>query len=249
MSYVDTGPILERDFSARAGLGWIGKHTGLINRNVGSWLFLGEIITSLVLEVDRPTSAHCGSCERCLKACPTEAFVGPYELDARRCISYLTIENKDEIPRDLRPLIGGNVFGCDICQDVCPWNRKAETTTDEAFSPLPVVRDRDIASWLKMDSRVFKATFKNSSFERTKRRGFFRNIAVVLGNQGDPSAVPALVEALDDPEPLVRAHVAWALGRLGTLEALNAIRSRSQVENEPSVATELRLALEGSCQT
>lgn len=215
--YVDTGPVLERELASRAGLGWIGKHTNLIHPRWGSWLLLGEIITDLALEPDPPFEQdHCGTCTRCLVACPTGALVAPRVLDARRCISYLTIELKEPIPPDLRPLMGEWIFGCDVCQEVCPWNQKfARLTTELAFRPRDDLAALDLMALLSLDEEGFRRRFQGSPIRRAKRRGLLRNVAVALGNLGDQVAIPALARALDDSEPLVREHAAWALGQIG----------------------------------
>jgi epoxyqueuosine reductase len=218
--YIDTGPILERDLARRAGLGWFGKNTNLINPQLGSFFFLGALLVDLELEADRPFEAdRCGTCTRCLDACPTSAFVGPRELDATRCISYLTIELKGEIPEPLRDRMGDLIYGCDICQDVCPWNvRFSRGLREPAFEPRPAVRGKDARTLareiLATDDEGFRAAFKASPMKRAKLRGLKRNAAVVLGNVGTADDVPALVGALGDPEPLVREHAAWALDRI-----------------------------------
>jgi epoxyqueuosine reductase len=213
-AYVDTGPVLERELASRAGLGWIGKNTNLIHPRWGSWLLLGEIITNLALEPDQPFERdHCGSCDRCLRACPTQAFVAPRVLDAQRCISYLTIELREAIPPDLRPLMSDWIFGCDVCQDACPWNRKfARPTHEPTFQPRDDLDAPDLLALLTLDEEGFRRRFRGSPIRRAKRRGLLRNVAVALGNLGAPSAIPALKSALDDPEPLVQEHAAWALG-------------------------------------
>ena len=205
--YVDTGPILERDLAQRAGIGWVGKHTNLISRQFGNWIFLGEVLTTLELPADSPARTQCGSCRRCLAACPTGALVAPYQLDARRCISYLTIELKGSIPVELRPAIGQRIFGCDDCLEVCPWNRFAQ----------PVVMPRALPALTEMlawNDQQFADFFHGTPIYRLKRRGWLRNICVALGNRGDRMAIPALKHALTDTELLVREHAAWALGRL-----------------------------------
>jgi epoxyqueuosine reductase len=225
-AYVDTGPILERDLARRAGLGWFGKNTNLINPRLGSFFFLGALLVELDLEPDEPFEAdRCGTCTRCLDACPTGAFVGPRELDATRCIAYLTIELKEAIPEPLRERVAGLVYGCDICQDVCPWNvRFSRDIREPAFEPRPAIRGKDARTLareiLAMDYETFRAVFKHSPMKRAKLRGLKRNAAVVLGNVGRGEDVPALVAAADDPDPLVREHTAWALGRIGSREAL-----------------------------
>ena len=209
--YVDTGPILERDLSQRAGIGFIGKHTNLISRQLGNWIFLGAVLTTHELPADEPEREYCGSCRRCIDACPTRAIVAPYRLDARLCISYLTIELKGSIPVELRPLIGDRVFGCDDCLEVCPWNRFARQ------SPVKEFRRRELpplTEFLSWDEVKFKAFFRGTPIYRIKRRGFLRNVCVALGNIGDKSARPVLQRALADPEPLVREHAAWAIQRV-----------------------------------
>jgi len=205
--YVDTGPILERDLAQRAGIGWIGKHTNLISRQFGNWIFLGEVLTTLDLPADTPAREHCGTCRRCLDACPTGAIVAPYRLDARRCISYLTIELKGSIPVELRPSIGQRIFGCDACLEACPWNRFAQPS----IVPRPLPALTEMLAW---NDRQFADFFQGTPMLRLKRRGWLRNICVALGNAGNRSAIPALRRALEDTEPLVREHAAWALDRL-----------------------------------
>lgn len=231
---VDSAPVLERDFAASAGLGWIGKNTCLITPRVGSFYFIGELLLDIPLEPDPPIGQHCGTCRRCLDSCPTGAFVGPYELDARRCISYLTIELKGPIPRDLRPLMGTMIFGCDICQDVCPHNNWPSLE-----SPLSVRNDLetpDLVELLSLDETGFRERFKGTPIMRTKRRGLLRNVCVALGNAGDPSAIPILEIALKDAEPLIRGHAAWALDRLG---ATAAVRAALDTESNPWVRDEM----------
>ncbi len=217
--YVDTGPILERDLARRAGLGWFGKNTNLLNPRIGSFFFIGTLLVDLDLTPDTPFEAdRCGTCTRCLEACPTDAFVEPRLLDATRCISYLTIELKGAIPEDLRPQMGTHIYGCDVCQDVCPYNVKfAQELREPALAPRAIV-ERDARSLarelLAMDDDAFRAAFRNSPMKRAKRRGVLRNAAVVLGNIGDERDAPALALASDDPEPLVRQHAAWALEQL-----------------------------------
>ncbi len=247
-SYVDTGPFLERDLARQAGLGWFGKNTTLIHPKLGSFFVLGTLFTSIDLEPDAPFDAdRCGTCTRCLDACPTQAFVGPHELDARRCISYLTIELRGEIPGDLRSEMGALLFGCDICQDVCPWNvRFSRDVTEPSLQPRATLTDKDARTLardvLAMTDDDFRAAFKRSPVTRAKRRGLARNAAVALGNVGTAEDVPALARALDDAEPLVRQHVAWALGRLATPDAHRALRARAQVEQDAAVLAELRAA-------
>jgi epoxyqueuosine reductase len=241
--YVDTGPLLERDLAARAGLGWFGKNTCLLDRRQGSYFFLGALLLNLELPADRPVTAHCGSCTRCLDLCPTSAFLAPYVLDARRCISYLTIELRGPIPRELRPLVGNWIFGCDICQEVCPWNRKAEIGTEPRFAPRDSLQTPELIPLLEMTQEEFSATFRRSAVKRTKRRGFLRNVCVALGNSGDPAAVPALLRALEHEEPLVRGHAAWALGRIGGEEAGAGLKRATSEETDPWVGEELAQAI------
>jgi epoxyqueuosine reductase len=220
-AYVDTGPILERDLARRAGLGWFGKNTMLINPRSGSFFFLGALLLDVDLAPDAPfESEHCGHCTRCLDACPTNALVAPGVLDARRCISYLTIELKGEIPEDLRAPMGGLLYGCDICQDVCPWNVKfARSLPDTSpFSPREALGGKDARALardvLSMTQPEFSGAFKGSPMKRAKLRGLKRNAAVVLGNVGTAEDMPVLRQALGDEEPLVREHATWALGEL-----------------------------------
>ena len=205
--YVDTGPVLERDLAQRAGIGWIGKHTNLISQQLGNWFFLGELLTTLDLPADAPATEHCGTCQRCITCCPTRAIVAPYRLDARRCISYLTIELKGSIPVEFRSAIGGRIFGCDDCLAVCPWNRFAK----RVIPPRPLPALTEMLGW---DDQQFADFFRGTPMERLKRRGWLRNICVALGNSGDRAVLPALRRALDDPEPLVREHAAWAIEQL-----------------------------------
>lgn len=253
--FVDTGRMVDRAIAQRAGLGWYGKNTNILTKGWGSWLFLAEVVTSLELTPDEPLTANCGQCEICLHACPTNAFVAPYVLDNRRCISYLTIELRGSIPMELRPLIGTHIFGCDICQQVCPVNLiavkrlrqrgqfglpgerpmfqpRAATGSSPALIPL-----------LRLDDEGFRERFRHSPVKRAKRRGLLRNVCVALGNIGDPVAVPALGDALRDAEPLVRGHAAWALGRIGGVQARAALESALAQETDAAVIQEIRYAL------
>ena len=242
-AFVDSGPVLERDFAGLAGVGWIGKNTHLISPERGSWFFLGELFVSIPLTYDRPIPDRCGKCDLCLKACPTGAFAGPYVLDARRCISYLTIELKGFIPRHLRPLIGNHIFGCDICQEICPYNVKARPTVEKRYAPRKELYTPDLIPLLSLDEEEFRRRFRGSPILRAKRRGLLRNVAVALGNSKNSEAVPALARVLDDREALVRGHVAWALGQIGSPQAIGALEKRLPVENDPAVRMEIQDAI------
>ncbi|MDR3458817.1 MAG: tRNA epoxyqueuosine(34) reductase QueG [Verrucomicrobiae bacterium] len=214
--YVDTGPILERDLAQRAGIGFTGKHTNLISRRLGNWIFLSEILTTLELEPDAPEQNHCGKCTRCLAACPTNAITAPFQLDARKCISYLTIELKGAIPVGLRPYIGNRIYGCDDCLAVCPWNKFAR---EGALMKPHARKDLDqpaLVELLSLDDAAFKSRFQGSPILRTKRRGLLRNVCVALGNTGDESVMPDLQKAAVDHEPLVAEHARWALDQIAT---------------------------------
>jgi epoxyqueuosine reductase len=244
--YVDTGPLLEKAYAEAAGLGWIGKHSNLLSRKGSSWFFLGEILVPLPLAPSpraRPERNHCGTCTRCMKACPTGAIVEPYVVDSRLCISYLTIELRGSIPRELRPLIGNRIYGCDDCQDVCPWNRFAVKSNVPEFLPKEPLASMELAAILRMSREEFLEATRESAVRRARYAGFLRNAAVALGNARDPRAIPVLVEALGHEEALVRGHAAWALGFLGDARALAPLESRLQVESEPSVREEIEWAL------
>ena len=213
-SYVDTGPVLERDHAAQAGIGWHGKSTMLIDAQLGTWFFLGEILTTLELPPDTPQRDRCGTCERCIKACPTAAIAAPHQLDARRCISYLTIELKGSIPVELRPLIGNRIFGCDDCLDACPWNRFAQASRETAFSARPSTTGMLLRDYLKLNDVEFRGLFRNSPIKRIKRRGFLRNVCVALGNVGGLADLSALKGAASDPDELIAEHATWAIARI-----------------------------------
>lgn len=239
---VDTAPLLEREWGQIAGLGWRAKNTLLINKDIGSYFFLACLITSLRLPYDNEhRTFHCGTCTACLDACPTDAFVEPGVLDATRCISYLTIEHRDHIPAELRPGIGDWVFGCDVCQEVCPWNRKPSRTATEKEQPLETV---DLPSLFLLDDDQFRERFRKTPLWRTRRRGILRNAAIVLGNQGDTRSVSALGLGLQDSEPIVRAASAWALGQLNVQESQSLLRQQAGVETDSSVQAEIRSALQ-----
>jgi epoxyqueuosine reductase len=260
--FVDTGRMVDRAVAQRAGLGWYGKNTNILTKGWGSWVFLAEIVTNLPLAADTPTRANCGSCEICLHACPTQAFPAPYVLDNTRCISYLTIELRGSIPIELRPLMGNLIFGCDICQQVCPVNKVVEKRlgfrkeAGEAGQLLQVRRreefrpragigsNPELIPLLSLTEEQFRERFRSSPIRRTKRRGLLRNVCVALGNSGDPLAVPALVNALSDYEPLVRGHAAWALGRIGGDQAKHALDDVLASEDDEEVKKEIRYALQ-----
>ena len=249
-AYVDTGAVLERELAQRAGLGWQGQNTMLIHPRRGSYFFIGEVLVDAELEYDGPVARdYCGTCHRCVDACPTNALLGRDAtgapvMDARRCISYLTIELRGPIPRELRPLIGNRIYGCDICQEVCPWNRFSPKTDEPAFLAREGLDGPSLIEWMTMTQEEFSRRFKNSPIKRTKRRGLLRNVAVALGNWGSPDAVPALAIALNDEEALVRGHAAWALGRIGTEAARQALRGREEGEADAWVLTEIRAAID-----
>ncbi len=213
--YTDTGPILERDLAQRAGLGWIGKNTCLINPRQGSYFLLAEILLDLDLETDTPFATdHCGTCTRCIQACPTGCILPDRTLDAGRCISYLTIELRDDIPVQLRPMLGNWVFGCDVCQIVCPWNRFAQPEGDSAFRPRSDLTEPDLIQEMGLDQEDFALRFRGSPVKRAKRAGYLRNVAVALGNSGDARALPLLKGGLQDSDELVRRHASWAAARI-----------------------------------
>ena len=212
--YVDTGPVLERDHAAQAGIGWHGKSTMLIDEKLGTWFFLAEILTTLELPADDPARDRCGTCERCINACPTGAITAPHKLDARRCISYLTIELKSSIPLELRSLIGDRIFGCDDCLDACPWNRFAKVSRESAFAARKSTTAYALRDYLRLDEVEFRDRFRNSPIKRIKRRGFLRNVCVALGNIGTREDLPALERAALDSEPLIAEHAAWAINRI-----------------------------------
>ena len=242
--YTDTGPLLERDLARRAGLGWIGKNSMLINPQQGSYFILAEILLGIDLPADDPLiTDHCGSCTRCLDHCPTGCILPDRTLDAGRCISYLTIENKGEIPRDLREQVGSWLFGCDICQQVCPWNRFAVERGDERFAPRLGVPPKNLVDEVTLSAEAFNHKFKGSPVKRAKRRGYLRNTAVVLGNRGWLEDLPGLAAALEDSESIVRQHAAWALGKIGGTAARQALQNALAFETETTVIAEIEASL------
>jgi len=246
---VDTAPLLEREFAQLAGIGWIGKNTLVLNRGYGSWFFLSALLTSEVLAYDRLAAEdHCGTCRACLDACPTGALVAPYKLDARKCISYLTIELRGQIPAEQRSALGQWVFGCDVCQEVCPWNRRSAAEGDAAFQPGPANNPVALAELFALDDAAFRERFRATALWRAKRRGLLRNAALVLGSRPQEAARPALLRGLEDQEPLVRAACAWALGRFHHAEIAQALRARLAVEPDPMVRNEIDAALGASAK-
>lgn len=244
--YTDAGPLLETELAQQAGLGWEGRHTLLIHPRLGSYFFLAEILLGLELPPDPPFPAdYCGTCTRCLEACPTQCILPEGMVDASRCISYLTIENRGAIPEALRPALGQWVFGCDICQMVCPWNRRfAPPQGDPAFAPRPGQAFLRLEDLLSMDEETFVQRFQGTPLRRAKRSGLARNAAVALGNARDPNTVPVLAQALhQDPDPIVREHAAWALGRIATPEAHQALQQALATETHPQVRESIQRAL------
>ena len=241
--FVDDGPMNDRAAAERAGVGWFGKNTNILTASHGSWVLLGQVVTDLDLEPDRPLAKTCGECVRCIDACPTGAIVAPYVIDNTRCISFLTIELRGAIPRELRPLVGDWVFGCDICQEVCPVNVKAQLSLEPAFRQRHDFAAPVLIPLLELDDEGFRERFRNSPIKRAKRVGLQRNVCVALGNIGDSSAVPALATALIKADALVRSHAAWALGRIGGGQAAEALESALSHEEDSEVIEEIEHAL------
>ncbi len=240
--FVDTAAVMEKPLAANAGLGWQGKHTNLVSRAFGSWLFLGAIFTTLDLPIDPAEADHCGRCRNCLDICPTAAFPAPYRLDARRCISYLTIEHKGPIARDLRPLIGNRIYGCDDCLAVCPWNKFAQAGREARLESREMLRAPKLAELARLDDTAFRALFAKSAVKRTGRDRFVRNVLIAIGNSGDESLSDEAERLLDDASPLVRGAAVWALGRLSR-SRLAAIAARRAAETDPDVLDEWAAAL------
>ena len=241
--FVDTAPLMEKPLAARAGLGWQGKHTNLVSREFGSWLFLGAILTTLELPRDAPEADLCGSCRACLDVCPTRAFPAPYRLDARRCISYLTIEHKGPIPRNLRPLIGNRIYGCDDCLAVCPWNKFSTAGRETKLAARGDPNGPRLAELAQLNDPAFRRNFAGSPIKRLGRDRFLRNVMVAIGNSGEPALAETAKERLADASPLVRGAAVWALSRLVPVEAFKGLAdARSENEHDPHVAEEWRLA-------
>jgi epoxyqueuosine reductase len=241
--FVDTAPLMEKPLAERAGLGWQGKHTNLVSREHGSWLFLGAILSAAELEADRPHEDYCGSCRACLDVCPTKAFPAPYQLDARRCLAYLTIEHKGQIPREFREALGNRVFGCDDCLAVCPWNKFAAAARETRLAALETNDAPPLAELLALDDAAFRKRFAGTPVKRTGRDRVMRNALIAAGNSGDPSLMPAVERLLDDASPLVRAMAVWALQRLAEPEHFARIRRlHSATERDMDVQAEWRWA-------
>jgi epoxyqueuosine reductase len=237
--FVDTAPVMEKPLAMSAGLGWQGKHTNLVSRDFGSWLFLGEIYLSLELAPDAPEEDHCGACHACLDACPTAAFPAPYRLDARRCISYLTIEHKGHIPHELRAPIGNRIYGCDDCLAACPWNKFAQAARETRFAAR--AGNTELAELVVLDDAGFRARFAGTPVKRTGRDRFIRNVLIAIGNNGDAGLMPSVIIHLDDPSPLVRAMAVWSLSRLAEPEMFARLRAtREAAEADPDVRREWR---------
>jgi epoxyqueuosine reductase len=233
--FVDTAPVMEKPIAHGAGIGWQGKHTNLVSRQFGSWLFLASIFTTLEIEPDASEEDHCGQCRRCLDVCPTNAFPAPYQLDARRCISYLTIEHKGHIPREFREAMGNRIYGCDDCLAVCPWNKFAQVAHEQQFHPREELTHNRLADLVRLDDPAFRELFRKSAIKRIGRDRFVRNVLIAIGNSGDKSLAAEAEHLLDDPSPLVRAMAVWALGRL---KVVAAHAQRSAHETDPDVRAE-----------
>jgi epoxyqueuosine reductase len=241
--FVDDGPMNDRAAAERAGIGWFGKNTNILTPSHGSWVFLAQVITNVDLRPDIPLKKTCGSCVRCIDDCPTGAIIAPYVLDNRKCISYLTIELRGTIPRELRPLMGDWVFGCDICQDVCPVNLKAAPGSESAFQKRHDFDAPELLPLLEMDDEEFRDRFRNSPIKRTKRVGLQRNVCVALGNIGDVRALPALEKSLVCDDSVIRLHAAWALGRIGGDDARRSLEFALSQESDPEVKEEIELSI------
>ncbi|MGA7196933.1 tRNA epoxyqueuosine(34) reductase QueG [Roseiarcus sp.] len=241
--FVDTAPLMEKPLAARAGIGWQGKHTNLVSREFGSWLFLGAIVTDLEFSPDPPESDHCGACRACLDVCPTDAFPAPYRLDARRCISYLTIEHKGPIPRELRSRMGNRIYGCDDCLAVCPWNKFAKAGREAKLAARADLDSPPLAELGRLDDAGFRALFAGGPIKRIGRARFLRNVMIAIGNSGEPSLAEVARERLDDESPLVRGAAVWALAQLCSREELAGLARQRKLERDPSIEDEWRIAL------
>lgn len=247
---IDTAPLLEREFAQLSGMGWFAKNTMLINRELGSWFFIAAVLIDQELEYDAPfETAHCGTCTACLDQCPTDAFVTPGKLDATKCISYLTIEHRSPIPLELREQMGDWILGCDVCQDVCPWNRKAATTQHDSFLPQPNLVPLKLHDLFRLDDDQFRARFRKTPLWRPKRRGILRNAAIALGNRPAAENFASLELGINDPEPLVRGASAWAIGKHDVVDQAQSgglLRARMEVESDAEVKSEIELAMESA---
>ncbi|HEY8615107.1 tRNA epoxyqueuosine(34) reductase QueG [Phenylobacterium sp.] len=242
--FVDTAPLLEKPLAARAGVGWQGRHTNLVSREFGSWLFLGSILTTLELAPDTAEPVHCGSCTACLDVCPTAAFPAPFQLDARRCISYLTIELKGPIPRDLRPALGNRIYGCDDCLAVCPWNKFAQNAREQKLAAREALRSPGLADLARLDDAAFRALFSKSPVKRIGRDRFVRNVLYAIGNSAEPALVAEAMALQGDPSPVVRGAAVWALSRLLPLPSFAELRHRlAPLESDPEVQAEWAAAV------
>jgi epoxyqueuosine reductase len=252
--FVDTAPLMEKPLAERAGVGWQGRHTNLVSREFGSWLFLGAILTTLELAPDPPEPMNCGSCRACLDVCPTKAFPAPFQLDARRCISYLTIELKGAIPREFREALGNRIYGCDDCLAVCPWNKFAQASREQRLAARASLRAPSLAELARLDDAAFRALFAKSPVKRIGRDRFVRNVLYAIGNSGDPALAAEALRLLDDPSAVVRGAAVWAAGRLVSGEAFAALRgARAAAETDGGVREEWELGgkmlpLRGSCR-
>jgi epoxyqueuosine reductase len=246
--FVDTAAVMEKPLAGAAGLGWQGKHTNLVSREFGSWLFLGAIFTTLELPPDGADADHCGNCRACLDICPTAAFPAPYRLDPRRCISYLTIEHKGPIPRDLRPLMGNRIYGCDDCLAVCPWNKFAVAGREQKLAARASLNAPSLADFTRLDDAAFRALFAKSPVKRTGRDRFVRNVLVAIGNSGDVALAAEAERLLDDASPLVRGAAVWALGRLDS-PRLHGLAAARKPDADPAVRDEWSAALAGANYT
>jgi epoxyqueuosine reductase len=241
--FVDTAALMEKPLAAAAGLGWQGKHTNVVSRQYGSWLFLGAILTTLDLPADTPELDHCGTCTSCLDVCPTAAFPAPYQLDARRCISYLTIEHKGPIPRELRELMGNRIYGCDDCLAVCPWNKFAQAGREAKLAARDALREPTLAELARLDDASFRALFAKSPIKRIHRDRFVRNVLIAIGNSGDVSLASEAEALIDDTSPLVRGAAIWALRRLGPHRLAALAAAHRHAETDSTVAEEWAAAL------
>ncbi len=243
--FVDTAPVMEKPLAEAAGLGWQGKHTNLVSREFGSWLFLGAILTDLELSPDPPESDHCGACRACLDVCPTDAFPAPYRLDARRCISYLTIEHKGQVPRELRSRMGNRIYGCDDCLAVCPWNKFAKAGREAKLAARADLDSPPLAELGRLDDAGFRALFAGGPIKRIGRARFLRNVMIAIGNSGEPLLAEVARERLDDESPLVRGAAVWALAQLCSREELAGLARQRKAERDPDIEDEWRFALAG----